>query len=248
MTLPFSPPPAVANIGGPTLRPVSRFRVDYARGLDAITGQAATLTRPSAATMLDSAGVTVTVPHSRPRREARTFLGTAEIGLRVAADDITYACTLVPESGTWLVEGVNLGTAQTNNAGLLYVGRDDGTGARLVVRGTGTTFAVDWFNAAEAVSTATLGAAVASGAAFQLVVQLEDTGGNQRVRIGGAVNGGAVAFSAFGTARARAASYGAGARIRANRVGSAGLQGNAWLRDIAYDAGAKVLADMTGVI
>lgn len=248
MTLPYLPPVAVVNLGAPTLRPVARFRVDYARGLDALTGQAAAFTRATTATMLDSAGATVTVGHSRPRREARSFLGAAELGLRVTTDDVTYPCLLVPETGTWLVEGVNLGTAQTSGAGLLYVGRDDGTGARLVIRGTGTTFAVDWFNAAGDLSTATLGTAVANGAGFQLVVQLEDTGTTQRVRIGGAVNGNAVAFSSYGTARARAAAYGTGPRIRVNRVGSAGAQGNAWVRAIAYDAGAKVLADLSGVV
>jgi hypothetical protein len=224
------------------------MRVDYARGLDAITGQAATLTRPSAATLVDSAGATVTVPHSRPRREARTFRGAQAVGLRVTTDDVTYPCTLLPESGTLLVEGVNLGTAQAANAGLLYIGRDDATGARLFVRGTGTTFAVDFFNAANEVSTAVLGLAVPNGADFQLVAQLEDAAGAMRVRLGGAVNGAAVAFSAFGTARARAAAWGTDARVRVNRGGSAGVQGNAWLAGFAWSAGALTLADVSGVL
>lgn len=248
MTIPYLAPPAMADTGGPRLRPVARLRVDYARGLDAITGHVATLTRPSAATMLDSAGNTVTVAHSRPRREARTVLGAAAVGLRVSTEDVTYPCTLVPETATIAVAGVNLGTAQTNNAGLLYIGRDDGTGARLVLRGTGSTFAVEWINAANESSPATLGAAVASGAAFELLVQLEDTGGTQRVRIGGTVNGAPVAFSSWGTARARAAAFGAGARVRVNRLGSAGAQGNAWLAGFSWTAGALTLADVLGVV
>lgn len=248
MTLPFFPPAATAETGGPRLRPVARMRVDYARGLDALTGQAGTLVRPTAATLLDSAGATVTVPHSRPRREARTFLGAQAVGLRVTTDDVTYPCTLVPETATLSVEGVNLGTAQTNGAGLLYIGRDDATGARVVLRGTGTTLAAEFVNDTGLVSTATLGLAVPNGAAFQLVAQLEDAGGNMRVRVGGAVNGTAVAFSSWGTARPRAVAFGAGARVRVNRTGSTGTQGNAWLAGFAWTAGALTLADVAGVL
>lgn len=248
MTLPYFPPPASGELGAPRLRPVARLRVDFARALDAITGQAATLVRTGPGTLLDSNGTTVTVPHSRPRREARTFRGAQAVGLRVSTDDLTYPCTLVPETGTLLVEGVNLGTAQTADAGLWYIGRDDATGARLWLRGTGTTFAVEFRNAANEASVATLGAPVPNGADFQLVAQLEDAGGNMRVRLGGAVNGAGVAFSAWGTARARAAAWGTDARVRVNRVGSAGTRGNAWLAGFAWTAGALALADVSGVL
>jgi len=244
MTLPFIPPVLQRESAPPRLKASARFRVQARRGLDALTGQAATLVRASTATITDSAGATVTIGHSMPRLESRTWLGAPAIGVRLGTDDLTYPLDWLPETGTLFVEGINLGTAQTNGRGLVYLGRDDATGARLVVRGTGTTLAVDFINAGGLTSTATLGSAVANGAAFHLVVQLDDDGTNQRVRIGGAVNGTPVALSAYGTARARAAAWGTEARCRVNRVGSAGSQGDVWLRQLAWHAGLLTVDEM----
>lgn len=244
MTMPYIPPLLQRSTTAPTLRASSRFRAQIRRGLDALTGQAATLVRASTATITDSAGATVTVGHSMPRLEPRTWLGSAAVGLRMTNDDLTYPLDFLPEAATVFVELVNLGTAQTNNLGLVYLGRDDATGARLVVRGTGTTLAVDFVNAAGLTSTATLGSALANGAAAQLLVHVDDDGTNQRVRIGGAVNGADVGLSAYGTARARAAAWGTGAKIRVNRVGSAGAQGSVWIRDLAWHPGLLTVAEM----
>lgn len=248
MTMPYLPPRAQRAQSVPAVRSALRFSLPFRRGLTAITGQTATLVRASTATLVDSNGTTVTVGHTMPRWESRTWGGSAALGLRVVTDDLTVPWSLPPAAGTWLIEAINLGTAQTSGAGLMYLGRDDATGARLVVRGTGTTFAVDLVNAAGDTSTATFGTAVSSGHAVQLVVQIDDDGASQRVRIGGTVNGGGVAFSAYGTARARASAWGTDAKLRFNRVGSAGTQGSAWLRSVAYHTGALTVDEMAGVL
>lgn len=248
MTIPLIAPPASRTNASPTLRSTQRFRAEYARGLTAITGHAPTFTRASTATFTDSAGVTVTAPHSRPRREARTWNGAAELGLRVSTDDLTYAWDVLPESGTFLLELIDLGTAGTANAGLLYVGNDGATGARLAVTGGSNTYAVTYTNAGGLTSVATFGSTVSSSDVVQVVVQFEDDGTNQRVRIGGTDNGATVAFSAWGTARARSATWGTGTRLRLNRIGSAGTQGSAWLRTVAYAPGLLTLADLAGML
>lgn len=248
MTMPMISPSATRSGASPTLRPASRFVAQYRRGIDAVSGQVATLTRTSTATLTDSAGATVTVPHSRPRPEPRMFSGVTEIGLRVSTEDLTYPWAILPETGTFLIEGINLGTAQTSGMGLLYVGRDDQTGTRLAVRGTGTTFDVTFTNAGGLTSVATFGAVVSNGDAFQLLIHLDDDGTNQRVRIGGTDAGVPVTLSAYGTARARSATWGTGSVLRLNRLGSAGTQGNAWLRSVVYAPGILTVADLSGVL
>lgn len=244
MTAPYIPPPLVRRLGVPTLRSLAWHQWQAHRlSLAAITGQAATLTRASTATLTDSAGSTITVGHTMPRWESRTWSSAPAIGLRMATDDLTWPADWTLASCTLFLEAINLGTAQTSGQGLVYVGLDAGTGNRLVVRGTGTTFAVDLVIGANT-STATFGSTVANGDSVQLVVQCEDTGGNQRVRIGGSDNGVTVAFSAWGTAIARGA-LPAGARTRLNRVGSAGAQGAAWFRRVAVIPGLLDLTQCT---
>jgi hypothetical protein len=243
------PPPAVRRLGVPTVRPLALHRWQARRlSLSALTGQAGTLTRSAAATFVDSAGATVTAPNGAPRWESRALFGEPAVGLRLSTDDLTWPLEWTLGPRTLYLEAINLGTAQTNNQGLLYAGRNDQTGARWLVRGTGTTFAASFFNASNQESTATLGAAVANGATVQLVVHLDDDGANQRTRIGGAVNGATVDWSAYGTARARAATLGTGALLRANRLGSAGLQGSCWLSDVAVYPGLLSLAECQAML
>jgi len=229
-------------LSGPTLHSPHRVRVEFSRGIDARTGHVATFTRASSATLTDSAGVVVTVAHSRPRLEPRLWLGGgAAVGLRMTTDDTTYPCEWTPEDGTLVVSGIDLGTAAVSGAGLAYIGRDDATGNRLVVRGTGTSYAVDMVIGANT-STATFGSVIANGDKVDLAIYLNDDGTSQRVRIGGFVNGVAVTVSAFGATIARGGSWGAGAKLRLNRVGSAGTQGNAWFREVSWEPGAPTLS------
>lgn len=241
------PPRARRTLAPPSLRSQSRFRVQYARvveyGLDALTGQPATFTRASTSTILDSAGLTVPVGYGLPRAEVRDWFGVPSAGVRFGAgDDCWYHCGWLPESGTLLLEGINLGTAQSDGAGLAGIMRDDATGNRLVVRGTGTTFAADLIGGST--STATLTVAVPHGAPFELAVQIDDDATDQRVRVGGTVHGATVAWSAWGDPIPRITAWGTGARLRLNRVGSAGLQGDAWWRQVAWEAGLVDLHTM----
>lgn len=247
MTIPLIAPPAARTGATPLLRTAQRLRVEFARGLAALTGQTPAFARASTATFTDSAGATVTAPHSRPRRESRMWFDTPELGLRVSSEDLTYTWDVLPESGTFLLELIDLGTAGTSGAGLLYVGNDGQTGARLAITGGSNTYTVTWTNAGGLTSEATFGATVSSGHAMQLLVQVDDDGTNQRVRVSGTHNGLSIGFSAWGTARARSAAWGTGTRLRLNRVGSAGTQGSAWLRTVAYAPGLLTLDDLTGV-
>lgn len=244
MTAPFIPPASVRRLGVPQLRPLARYQWEASRlSLTALTGQPWALVRASTATLTDSAGATVTVGHTMPRFESRTYNGAPAIGLRVSTEDLTTTWDVLPSTSTVLIEGIDLGAAGTANAGLLYVGRDDQTGARLAITGGSNTYTATFTNAGGLTSVATFGATVSNGDAFQLVVQIDDDGTNQRVRIGGSDAGIAVAFSAYGTARARSAAWGTGARLRLNRLGSVGTQGNAWIRRVAEYPGLLTLSE-----
>lgn len=236
------PPAAVRRTGVPQVRPLARYQWEAARlSLVALTGHVWTLTRASTATMTDSAGASVTVAHSMTRYEPRAWFGSSVVGVRVSTEDLTTPWDVLPSTSTYLIEGIDLGGAGTANAGLLYVGRDDQTGARLAITGGSNTYTATFTNGGGLTSVATFGATVSNGDAFQLVVQLEDDGTTQRVRIGGRDAGIAVAFSAHGTARARSAAWGTGARLRLNRLGSAGTQGNAWIRRVSEYPGLLTL-------
>lgn len=238
-------PRAVRRTGVPVLHPQARFRVRFGRSLTADTGQAATFTRASTSTALDSTGASVTVGYGRPRAEIRAWTDTAVGGLRMTTDDLTYPLDWRPEKGTLYVAGINLGTAQASGGGLVYLGADAGTGNRLVVRGTGSTFAVDLVSGANT-STATLPVSVANGARFELAVQVDDDGTNQRVRCRALVVGAGSAWSAWGSSIARAATWAAGSVFRLNRVGSAGTQGDVWLREVAWEAGLFDVHEIAG--
>lgn len=240
MTVPMIPPAAVRRTGVPQLRPLAFDQWQANRlSLNALTGQVGMFTRASTATMTDSAGATVTVGHSMPRYEPRAWNGASVVGLRMTTEDLWYPIDWSLGTLTILLEVINLGTAQTAGQGLFYLGLDAGTGNRLVVRGTGTTFAADLIIGANT-STATFPSAVANGDAVQLVIDVDDNGTTQRVRMGGTDNFVDVGSSAWGTAIARGA-LPSGARLRLNRVGSAGAQGSAWFRRRAVYPGALTL-------
>lgn len=242
MTTPMLPPPASRRLGVPRIKSLAWHQWQASRlSLSALSGQTGTFTRASTATFTDSAGVTVTAGHSMPRWESRTWQAAPAIGLRMATDDLAWPAPWVLGTCTVLVEAIALGTAQTSGQGLLYAGLDAGTGNRLVIRGTGTTLAVDLVIGANT-STATFPAAVANGASVQVAVEVDDNGTTQRVRIGGTVNGSSAGYSAFGTAIARG-TLPAGANLRLNRVGNAGLQGAAWFRRVSVVPGLLSVDD-----
>lgn len=242
MVTPHIPAPATRRTGVPSLRSLARWRwIGQFLTLDAITGQVGTLTRAATGTSTDANGATITWPHSAVRYETRTVNGTVRTGIRYSADDHTWARSFDIEEATVFVDLVQLTAAPASNAGVLYVGRDDATGNRLVIRGTGTTFAVDLIIGGNT-STATFGASVAANDAVRLLVQIDDDGTDMRVNIGGEKNGTPVATSSWGTAIARGTAFGSGAKVRLNRVGSAGTQNTMWVADAGWFPGLHDLA------
>lgn len=232
----------VRRTTAPALQSRSRFRW-HARfaTLDAITGQTGTLTRAATGTAVDANGTTVTVGHSMPRWEARDFDGTGarrELGLRMAADDLAWTFNGVPETGTLFFEVSENGTGTTANAGLVYLGNDGATGARLWVTSDGTHYKATVHNGTTSASVTLASLAPATGDAIRGVVQLNDDGTNWSIRLWlDTIATAGEEITAWSSTITRAATWGSTTKIRANRVGSAGTQGSTWVRQIAWDAG-----------
>lgn len=243
MTVPYLSPPSVRRQGPPGLQSTSQFRWQARlRSLNALTGQVGTLVRAATGTAVDANGVTYTAGHSRARWEARDYASTGlrdTLGLRLAADDLTWPCDWLPGLATLLVEFSEAGTRTTANAGLVYAGNDAQSGARLILDSNGTNFRATIHNGSTSQSIALATATPTSGQSAQLLVQLDDDGTNQRVRL---LLGGTT--TAWSSTVARAAAWGTGAKLRANRVGSAGTQGSTWIRQIAWEAGHLTAAQM----
>jgi hypothetical protein len=238
---------SVRRAAGPVIRSVSRFRWQARSAeLEAVTAQVGTLVRAATGTAVDSAGVTYTAGHSMPRWEVRTWAGDRPaLGIRLAADDLTWPCNWVPERASVLIELAEAGTRTTAGAGLLYLGRDDQTGARLIVDSDGTNYRATIHNGTSSASATLATATPTSGQLARLVVQLDDDGTNQRVRLAlTPVATGITTETAWSSTVARAAAWGSGATLRLNRVGSAGTQGSTWIRQVAWMAGLLTASDM----
>jgi hypothetical protein len=181
-----------------------------------------------------------------PRWEVRTWAGDRPaLGIRLAADDLTWPCNWVPERASVLIELAEAGTRTTAGAGLLYLGRDDQTGARLIVDSDGTNYRATIHNGTSSASATLATATPTSGQLARLVVQLDDDGTNQRVRLAlTPVATGITTETAWSSTVARAAAWGSGATLRLNRVGSAGTQGSTWIRQVAWMAGLLTASDM----
>lgn len=247
----FAPvaPRAVRRVTGPALVSSARFRWQGRRGsLDALTGQAATLTRAATGTAVDITGATYTAGHSMPRWESRDFSNAGaryELGLRLAADDLTWDANWLPETATLLLDFSEAGTRTTTNAGLLYLGNDGQTGGRVFIDSTGTNYRATIHNGTTSQSVTLATGTPATGHGVRLALQLEDTGGNQRVRLlMRVIPTGEEVVSAWSSTVARTATWGTGARLRLNRIGSAGTQGSTWVRDVIWRPGLLTLDEM----
>ncbi len=235
-------PPRARRAPLNTQRSTSRFRVRFRDGLDALTGQPGTLVRASTSTALDAKGNTITVGYGRPRQEMRAWEGDELVaGLRMSTDDLTYPCAWLPETATILVELINLGSRTTG--GTLYVGNDGVSGGRLFIDSDGTNYRATLHNgSADEVVTLTAGPATDGGAV--LLLQLDDDGTNQRIRLGCRIVGGPTEWTAWSASQARMATFGTGAKVRLNRIGSAGTQGASWFREVAWEPGLWDHAEM----
>lgn len=240
---------AVRRMTAPALVSTARFRWQARRGsLDAITGQTGTLTRAATGTAVDVNGTTYTAGHSMPRWESRDFTNGGaryELGLRLAADDLAWTANFLPRTSTVLIDFAEAGTRTTSGAGLFYLGNDGQTGARWIVDATSNNYRVTIHNGttSQSVSLATTTPTTDQGA--QLLAHLDDDGTNQRVRLTLRVLAtGVETTTAWSSTVTRAAAWGTGAKVRVNRVGSAGTQGSTWVRQVAICDGLLTVDEM----
>ena len=240
----YAPTPAraVRRQNAPVLTAVSRFRWQGRFGsLDALTGQAGTLTRAATGTAVDANGTTYTAGHSMPRWEARS----SQLGLRLAADDLTWPCNWVPEQATILIDFSEAGTRTTAGAGLLYVGNDAQSGGRLIVDASSNQYRATIHNGTTSQSVSLATTTPTTDEEARLLVQLDDDGTDQRVRLILDVVGEAgETITAWSSTVTRPATFGATTKVRANRVGSAGTQGSTWIREIAWVSGLLTADEM----
>jgi hypothetical protein len=238
-TLPF-PVVLTKRTGAPVLVSRSRFRWQSWRGsLDALTGQTGTLTRAATGTAVDGIGTTYTAAHSMPRWETRG----GDLGLRLAADDLTWPLAFGFESATLLVSFSEAGTRTTTNAGLVYLGNNGISGARLYIDSTGSNYRAVLNNGSASVTATLTGDTPTTGQRCDLLVHIDDDGTNQRIKLTRVILGVDTA-TAWTATQARAASFAASSFVRANRMGSAGTQGSTWLREIAWESGILTLDEM----
>jgi hypothetical protein len=240
---------ATRRLTAPVLQSRSLFRWQAARGLNALTGQTGAFSRLGFSSgNIDSNGTAFRVGASMPRWEMRDYYGTGArdtVGLRLGIDDLSWDCALLPQTLTVLVELSEAGTRTTSGGGLVYLGNDGQTGARLTLDSDGTNYRVTWHNGSTSVSATLATATPTTGQSAILVAQLEDTGGTQRVRLGLDVQRTiGETWTAWSGTVARAAAFPASTRVRANRVGSAGTQGDVWLRQIAIVSGRRTAQEI----
>lgn len=210
--------------------------------LATIQGHAATLTRAATGTATDANGTSYTAAQHAPRWEARDIGsgGRDALGLRLAADDLTWAVAPAPRAMTLYVAFVEAGT-RTGGDGLVYLGNDGQTGARLILDSSGSNYRVTYHDGSTS-RTATLATGTPATDAFaELRAELRADGS---VRLGLSVNGGAETVTAASSTLALASAWGSGAVLRANRVGSGGAQGSTWLRSLKLAAGVRTMAAM----
>lgn len=244
----FAPMPAraVRRVTAPALQSTALFHwAARSMSLTAYTGQQGALVRASSDYTEDSNGVGISSGYARPRWFGSSWLGTPAAFLYChTADNITWPLGFALQTMTVFVEWVNIATTQTTNAGLFSVGRDDNTGARVFAG----QFPTNLIAASDSNGTAGGGSsyptAIASNDRVQSVVQFEVTGGNQRVRLGCALNGGTFAFASFGSSNA-VGTFGTSPVLRLNRVGAAGTAGQALFRRVAIFPGLLTLDQAT---
>jgi hypothetical protein len=245
------PARAARATSAPTLRSRAFFRWQAKRrSLDALTGQAGTLVRASVSTALDSNGDTITVPYGRPRWEWRDWSGSGDadtIGLRMTTDDLTWPVAFLPAAMTVMVEGCELGTLADSGA-LVYLGNDGQTGARYLIESSGTYYRAT-LNDGASTNTVTLAtAAPAEGQVFRAVGQLQVSDDGTEIRhrlLLDVLRTPGVIETDWSAWLAMPAAWGSGYKLRVNRKGSAGTQGDTWLRQVALEPSILTPQEMT---
>lgn len=206
--------------------PVSRlihFWESAELSLNAVTGEVATYTRPNVSSSPDSLGVSGTKANDQPRwhwfdvdGDGTNETPTLEMGGTSELIRWDYlARPTVPLTG--LIEFVESGAIAVVNAGVVYIGNDGATGARLVVRSNGSQYQVVHNNGVSGVTSTMAGTAPVVGQRVRLRFELFASG-SVRIHqsIGSAAETSAVASgtltpaAAWGDTRLRLGSIGTG--------------------------------------
>lgn len=237
---------AVRRVTGPALQSTALFHwAARSQSLTAYTGQQGALVRASSDYTEDSNGVGISSGYARPRWFGSSWLGTPAAFLYChTADNMTWPITFPLQTMTILLEWVNLATTQTSGAGLFALGKDDSTGARVYAQQFPTNKLAAYDSNGSTGGGSDYATTISANDRVQSLVQFEVTGGNQRVRLGCALNGGAFSFASFGSSNA-VGTFGTSPVLRLNRVGSAGTAGQALFRRVAIFPGLLTLDQAT---
>ncbi len=230
--------------------------------LDALSGYVqnvattdlATLTRASTATCVDVNGTSGTCVNYQERWEQLDLDadGVRErASLLLSTDDLAWAANIAaaaPAAQTWRIQFVERGTRTTANAGLFYLGKDDTSGARLWVaaNSAGTNYQLFHNNAFDATVSSVLATATpATNAEAWLIAQLYANGSVQlHLSLDGLTVVSSASVSSTPAAGLNAQWGGGAAKVRVNRVGSAGTQGSTALLVLQALPGVQTLATM----
>lgn len=213
--------------------------------LTAYTGQEGALVRASSDYTEDSNGDAITSGYGRPRWFGSTWLGVSSAFLYChTADNLTWPMSFPLQTMTILIEWVNLATTQTSGAGLFALGKDDSTGARVYAQQFPTNRLAAYDRNGTTGGGSDYASTIAANDRVQSLVQFEVTGGNQRVKLGCALNGGSFSFAGFGGSSA-VGTFGTSPVLRLNRVGASGTAGQALFRRVAIYPGLLTLDEAT---
>ena len=242
---------AVRRVTGPALQSTALFswQARFA-SMNAVTGQTGTLSPPNADTSIDTNFQVYNAAYGRPR-----WFGygdwnpspnplVAGLYLRSTGDVATWPLEFLPQSLTVLLEGINTnGATPVNGGGIFHLGNDAATGNALSVVGTATTFQAVLTTGAGTVSSTM--AEPMGNVRYRVVVQVEDNGTTQRVRIGASLNETAFVWGTWSSTLTRAADFPSGSKVRLNRVGTSGTLGNNFFRRFSVFPGLLTLDQAT---
>jgi hypothetical protein len=209
--------------------------------LDALSGQVGTLTRAATAAPTDTYGIARTVVHSQPAWQYVAALGKTGLLLGVDAS-LAWALPLLPGAYGGAVHFVENGGAAIAGGGVLYLGNDAATGARIWIESSGTVYRLKYTDGTTT-RTVTLGAAPVAGNEVWLRWGLTAAGVAQLWQ---SINGGGETTPGPAAALTLPAAW-SGTTLRLNSVGS-GSQGNNVYLGAAVLAGAPTLSPLQTVL
>lgn len=184
--------------------------------VDALTGQAGTLTRTATAAPTDSYATARTVVHSQPAWQTDTTHGRTGL-LLGASETLAWPLPLIPQAMSGLVEFIENGTLGTASDAIWYLGSDAASGAHLYIDSTGTQYRINHYNGTSTVSATMTGTAPTSGQKVRLRWWLYSDG---KVDLWQSINDAAETSPAVSGTLALASAWG-GTTCRLNSKGTA---------------------------